>query len=183
MLKVHKLALWRKNFFFFLKTYFLSYDYRNDRQKEAKQRHLNKHNSHDLSFWSHCKCQSQLWWNFRPSAFSTGEMALLSRVPGGQGQTILFFFSFLFTAGTVFKKLPWSCALACLWLHWVLLCKVSAGPTSAQYWHLRATPSHLFVAPWFTPTGLTSQITGLGWLSRVNMCVCNYRQSYKITTL
>lgn len=130
-------------------------------------------------FWSHCKCQSQLWWNLRPSAFNTGAMVLLSCVPGRQGQTILFFFSSLFTAGTVFKKLQWSCALECVWLHNLSpsVCCISSGPTSAQDWHLSATPWHLFVAPWFTPIGLTSsQITGLGWLSRVYTCALNCRK-------
>lgn len=101
------------------------------------------------------------------------------RVPAGQEQTILFFFSFLFTAGRVFKKLQWPCALACPWLRYLSpsACDVSAGPTSAQDWHLSAAPSHLFVAPWFTPTGLTSsQITRLGWLSRANTCVWNYKR-------
>lgn len=171
----------RKKKVFLLKIFFLSYDYRNDKQKGAKQRHLSKcsYSTHDLSFWSHCKCQSQLRWNFRPSAFNTGAMALLSCVPAGQEQTILFFFSFLFTAGRVFKKLQWPCALACPWLHYLSpsACDVSAGPTSAQDWHLSAAPSHLFVAPWFTPTGLTSsQITRLGWLSRANTCVWNYKR-------
>lgn len=91
-----------------------------------------------------------------------------------------YFFSFLFTAGTVFKELQWPCALACLWLHYLSPsgCYVSAGPTSAQDWHLSATP--LFVAPWFTPIALTSShITGLGWLSRVNTCVWNCKSHTK----
>lgn len=62
-----------------------------------RKRHLNKwsYSTLDLSFWSHCKCQSQLWWNFRPSAFNTGAMVLLSCVPGGQGRTLIFLVFYL----------------------------------------------------------------------------------------